>query len=151
MLTRGRQRLGCKQRVHKTARCGLYSSEKLFSNRQRNGVSVRIVPRRLRTAGIRSRQPAQRPRLEARHIQARLRWARHHVNWTSSQWVHIVFSEKKKPKKKHAYFWKGTTADHGCSADRVSDLHLPVSCKWQPSGLWCHYRSPSDGSDDNAS
>ena len=99
MLTRGRQRLGCKQRVHKTARCGLYSSEKLFSNRQRNGVSVRIVPRRLRTAGIRSRQPAQRPRLEARHIQARLRWARHHVNWTSSQWVHIVFSAKKKQKK----------------------------------------------------
>lgn len=57
-------------------------------------ISDSTVRRRLREQNLRPRKPATGPRLTVAHRQARLQFARNHLNWTIQQWASILFSDE---------------------------------------------------------
>lgn len=64
--------------------------------REGRGVSVseNTVRRRLRDRNLRSHKPASGPKLTVAHRQARLEFARQHLNWNLAQWESILFSDE---------------------------------------------------------
>lgn len=57
-------------------------------------VCARTIRRRLKEADITPFRPANGPKLSAAHRQARLRFARHHLNWTEEQWASVLFTDE---------------------------------------------------------
>lgn len=57
-------------------------------------VSARTIRRRLKEAAITPFRPANGPKLSVAHRQARLRFAREHLNWTEEQWASILFTDE---------------------------------------------------------
>lgn len=57
-------------------------------------VTTRLVNYRLLNAGYLARRPVRKPLLQQRHRQARLAWARGHLNWRVGHWEHVVFSDE---------------------------------------------------------
>lgn len=64
--------------------------------REDRGVAISdsTVRRRLREQNLRPYKPATGPQLTTAHRQARLRFARDHVNWTIAQWESVLFSDE---------------------------------------------------------
>jgi hypothetical protein len=56
-------------------------------------VSEWTVRRRLQETNLTPRRPATGPKLTAAHRQARLRFARKHLNWTLDHWMSLLFSD----------------------------------------------------------
>jgi len=69
---------------------------------QRRAISAQTVRRRLRGFGIRARRPYRGPILSARHRQARLRWAREHLDWRRVDWNTVVFTDESRYKLSRA-------------------------------------------------
>lgn len=61
---------------------------------RRRTVSVSTVRRRLKEKKITPRRAATGPKLTAAHRQARLQFAREHVDWTLDQWRAVLFSDE---------------------------------------------------------
>lgn len=59
-----------------------------------NQISAQTVRNRLHESGLRSRAPNVVPVLTLRHRQARLQFAREHVDWTDRQWSNVLFSDE---------------------------------------------------------
>ena len=57
-------------------------------------ISRWTVRRRLGEAGMTSHRPANGPKLTTAHRQARLQFAREHLNWTYDQWRAVMFSDE---------------------------------------------------------
>lgn len=57
-------------------------------------ISQWTVRRRLEESNLTSRTPAIGPKLTPAHRQARLRFARDHLNWTLEQWGSVLFSDE---------------------------------------------------------
>lgn len=57
-------------------------------------VSRWTVRRRLREGGLTAHRPATGPKLTPAHRQARLQFAREHLNWTEEQWRTVLFSDE---------------------------------------------------------
>lgn len=57
-------------------------------------VSRWTVRRRLREGGLTAHRPANGPKLTPAHRQARLQFAREHLNWTEEQWRTVLFSDE---------------------------------------------------------
>lgn len=57
-------------------------------------ISRWTVRRRLGEAGLTSHRPANGPKLTTAHRQARLQFAREHLNWTYEQWRSVMFSDE---------------------------------------------------------
>lgn len=57
-------------------------------------VSRWTVRRRLAEGGLTAHRPATGPKLTPAHRQARLQFARNHVNWTMDQWQAVLFSDE---------------------------------------------------------
>ena len=55
-------------------------------------ISTSTTQRRLREAGLNGRKPRKKPSLTARHMKARLEFARAHKDWTAEQWSQVIFS-----------------------------------------------------------
>lgn len=64
------------------------------ANMQRRQISAQTVRRRLRGFGLCCRRPYRGPILERRHRQARLQWARQHLNWRRVDWNNVIFSDE---------------------------------------------------------
>lgn len=64
--------------------------------REVRGVSVSqwTVRRRLREANLIPRRPARGPKLTTAHRQARLEFAREHINWSAEQWRSVLFTDE---------------------------------------------------------
>jgi transposase len=52
------------------------------------------VGRRLLDAGLPARRPRKKPLLTKKHKQARLKWAKDHLDWTSEQWNNVLWSDE---------------------------------------------------------
>lgn len=61
---------------------------------RRVAVSQWTVRRRLKKANLTPKRPARGPKLTAAHRQARLQFAREHLNWTIEQWSSILFTDE---------------------------------------------------------
>lgn len=57
-------------------------------------VSEWTVRRRLKEANLTPKRPATGPRLTAGHRQARLQFAREHLNWSVGQWRSVLFTDE---------------------------------------------------------
>lgn len=57
-------------------------------------ISDSTVRRRLREQDLRPHKPATGPQLTGAHRQARLQFARNHLNWTMDQWASVLFSDE---------------------------------------------------------
>lgn len=57
-------------------------------------ISDSTVRRRLREQNLRPHKPASGPQLTTAHRQARLEFARNHLNWTIDQWASVLFSDE---------------------------------------------------------
>lgn len=57
-------------------------------------VSRWTVRRRLAERGLTAHRPANGPKLTTAHRQARLQFAREHLNWTIDQWKTVLFSDE---------------------------------------------------------
>ena len=57
-------------------------------------ISQWIVRRRLHESNLTSKTPAIGSKLTPAHHQARLRFAREHLNWTLEQWGSVLFSDE---------------------------------------------------------
>lgn len=57
-------------------------------------VSEWTVRRRLKAANLTPKRAATGPKLTATHRQARLQFAREHVNWTIAQWQSVLFTDE---------------------------------------------------------
>lgn len=64
--------------------------------REVRGVAISqwTVRRRLQESNLIPKQPATGPKLTPAHRQARLRFARDHMNWTLEQWGSVLFSDE---------------------------------------------------------
>lgn len=58
--------------------------------------SVWTVRRRLAEAYLKPYRPANGPKLESEHREARQRYAREHLNWTLDDWSKVMFSDESK-------------------------------------------------------
>lgn len=58
-------------------------------------VSADTIRRRLHEAGFHHRSPAKKGRLEQRHREARLQFARQHINDDLPYWARVIFSDEK--------------------------------------------------------
>lgn len=66
-------------------------------NRDRvDHVSPYTVRRALKQADMVARRPIKKPMLGARHRKARLKWALEHRNWTSDDWMRVIWSDETK-------------------------------------------------------
>lgn len=66
-------------------------------NRSRDDhVSSRTVQRALRKADMVARRPIKKPLLTAKHRQARLKWALEHQQWTTVDWMRVIWSDETK-------------------------------------------------------
>lgn len=72
----------------------------ITANRIRNEInhlhhiSEQTIRNRLREADLHSRSRARVPRLTFAHRQARLQFARDHINWSARQWRNVHFSDE---------------------------------------------------------
>ncbi|KAJ8935090.1 hypothetical protein NQ318_021244 [Aromia moschata] len=57
-------------------------------------ISQWTVRRRLQESNLTPKTPAIGPKLTPAHRQARLRFARDHLNWTLEQWESVLFSDE---------------------------------------------------------
>lgn len=57
-------------------------------------ISDSTVRRRLREQNLRPQKPATGPQLTTAHRQARLQFARNHLDWTIDQWASVLFSDE---------------------------------------------------------
>lgn len=57
-------------------------------------VSEWTVRRRLKAANLTPKRAATGPKLTAAHRQARLQFAREHINWTIAQWQSVLFTDE---------------------------------------------------------
>ncbi|KAL0830028.1 hypothetical protein ABMA28_003486 [Loxostege sticticalis] len=57
-------------------------------------VSEWTIRRRLKEANLTPKRPATGPKLTAGHRQARLQFAREHLNWSIDQWRSVLFSDE---------------------------------------------------------
>lgn len=60
------------------------------------GVCRQTVLNRLKEDGIKPRRPAVRIVLKPHHKQARLLFARQHLNWTAHDWANVLFTDESK-------------------------------------------------------
>lgn len=67
------------------------SCRKLTTELAMQGVSLarRTVNDRLLESGLKAYRPRKKPRLTKPMIEARLAWAKNHVQWTSEQWEKV--------------------------------------------------------------
>lgn len=68
----------------------------------RRPVTAQTVRRRLRAVGLNARRPYRGPILTPRHRQARLQWARQHLNWRRRDWNDVIFSDESRFRLMHA-------------------------------------------------
>lgn len=59
-------------------------------------VSFRTIQRRMIEAKLYSFRPAKKPLLTMKHRKARLQFARNHLNWETSRWKTVLFSDESK-------------------------------------------------------
>ena len=52
---------------------------------------IRII---LKSAGLKARSPAKKPKLKVNHKDARLQWCAQHLRWTAQDWGSVLFSDK---------------------------------------------------------
>lgn len=88
-------------------------------------VSARTIRRRLKEAAITPFRPANGPKLSAAHRQARLRFAREHLDWTEEQWASILFTDECRTclngadGRKRVYRRRGERYAQSCIEERV--------------------------------
>ena len=58
--------------------------------------STTTVKRRLRSAGLNGRIARRKPLLSPKHRQARLEFAKGHINWSANEWRKVVWSDESK-------------------------------------------------------
>lgn len=68
-----------------------YIRAQLFQDRP---ISNQTIRNRLRETDLRSRSQARVPRLTAAHQQARMEYARTHIDWTQRQWRQVLFTDE---------------------------------------------------------
>lgn len=57
-------------------------------------ISVSTIKRRLQEAGLYGRKSAKKPFISKKNREARLRFAREHVNWSYEKWKTVLFSDE---------------------------------------------------------
>ena len=57
-------------------------------------VSVSTIKRRLKEAGLYGRKSAKKPFISRKNREARLKFAREHVNWSYEKWKTVLFSDE---------------------------------------------------------
>lgn len=59
-------------------------------------ISDKTVRRRLHEANLGGRRPVRKPLLGKKNVTKRLKWARKHAAWTTSQWDKVLWSDESK-------------------------------------------------------
>jgi len=59
-----------------------------------SNLSLDTIRSRLREAGIQKWRAAERPRLKAKHVQKRIKWAKEHRHKTLEEWRKIIWSDE---------------------------------------------------------
>jgi transposase len=59
-------------------------------------VSSQTIRRRLRESSLVARVKKKKPLLSAKHMAARLAWAKEHQHWTEAEWDRVVWSDESK-------------------------------------------------------
>ena len=88
--------------------CWFHSSPRKrveFYRRIGRQISIRIINRRLLTAGYPSRRATRYPRLKRDHLRRRRQWARRHRDCDLRQWRHCVFSDESRFKLYRSDGW----------------------------------------------
>jgi transposase len=60
----------------------------------KNRVSVSLIKRRLKAAGLPARVARKKPLLSEANIMRRYEWAKDHLNWTTEDWKKVLFSDE---------------------------------------------------------
>lgn len=89
-------------------------------------VSQWTIRRRLKKANLTPKRPARGPKLSVAHRQARLQFAREHLNWTIEQWSSILFTDESRmclhgnDRRDRVYRRPGERFSQCCFAETVS-------------------------------
>ena len=57
-------------------------------------LSVRLIQKELKLAGLHSRNSALKPNLKPRMVEARLKFCTDHMHWTPNDWMKVMFSDE---------------------------------------------------------
>jgi transposase len=102
------RRPGASRRRYTSDRDDRFIESTSLTNRRLNAIQIQrqlrdvrgvvvnewTVRRRLQETNLTPRRPATGPKLTAAHRQARLRFAREHLNWTLNHWMCLLFSDE---------------------------------------------------------
>ena len=73
-----------------------FVSSKSIATQLSSNVTPRTIQRRAVEGGLKSFRSAKKPFISRKNRQARIDFARQHINWTTTQWKTVLFSDESK-------------------------------------------------------